>query len=466
MRFLDRESELERLDSLLGIDGGLGVVYGRRRVGKTRLLLEWCRRHDGLYTVADQSSAEVQRRYFATALEPALAGFSRVDYPDWRALLARLAADAARIGWRGPLVLDELPYLVRAAPELPSVLQHWIDHEARAARLVVAVAGSSQRMMHGIVLDASAPLFGRAREIFRVEPLGVEWVPLAFGVRDPRRIVECFAAWGGIPRYWELAVDAGETRDALDRLMLDPSGPLHREPDRLLVEELPSAADLRPLLDAIGMGAHRLSEIAGRVGSAATALSRPLHRLQDMGLVRREVPFGELEKRTRRSLYRIDDPFVRLWFRLVAPHRGRLAAAPRRDRIRLLDAVWAAHVSSVWEDLCRAATPWISPPGGAALGPGRRWWKGSAPEWDVVAEDAEAGLLFLGEVKWTQRPVTARRLEQLVDSVASRPAPVLSGRAQSFEQVRALFVPDLAPGARRPRGGVLVLTAKEMLTKR
>jgi len=63
MKFLDRKHELGRLDALaLRRAAGLVALWGRRRVGKTRLLSEWCRRHDGVYTVADQSSATVQRR--------------------------------------------------------------------------------------------------------------------------------------------------------------------------------------------------------------------------------------------------------------------------------------------------------------------------------------------------------------------------------------------------------------------
>ena len=74
-----------------------------------------------------------------------LPGFADVDYPDWVGLLGRLARDTAASGWRGPVIFDEIPYLVTTAPELPSVLQRWLDHETRRGRLAVAVAGSSQR---------------------------------------------------------------------------------------------------------------------------------------------------------------------------------------------------------------------------------------------------------------------------------------------------------------------------------
>ena len=89
MEFVGRHEEMERLDGLCRRrQGGLAVLTGRRRVGKTRLLVEWNRRHDGIYTVADQSAEIVQRRYCAEALSGKLPGFSEVEYPDWRSLLA------------------------------------------------------------------------------------------------------------------------------------------------------------------------------------------------------------------------------------------------------------------------------------------------------------------------------------------------------------------------------------------
>ena len=119
MKFIDREEEMRRLLSLSTREGGgLVVLWGRRRVGKTRLMLEWVRRAKGLYTLADQSAGSVQRRYFADSLSSVLDGFAESEYPDWRTLLRALARQAGHAGWRGPLVIDELPYLVAASPEL------------------------------------------------------------------------------------------------------------------------------------------------------------------------------------------------------------------------------------------------------------------------------------------------------------------------------------------------------------
>lgn len=472
MRFVDRRDEIERLQRLTNRgEPALVVVYGRRRVGKTRLLLEWSSGADGLYTVADQSVAEVQRRYFAGAVSARLAGFADVDYPDWASLLGRLARDAERDGWRGPLVIDELPYLVAASPEFPSILQRWLDHDARRARLIVALAGSSQRMMQGLVLSADAPLYGRASELLEISPIGASYLAQVFPSRDAAERVQLYTAWGGVPRYWELAREVdGDVETQVERLVLDPLGVLHREPDRLLLEELPPAVETRPLLDAIGAGANRVSEIAGRVGRPATSMSRPLDRLMGMNLVRREVPFGESEKKSRRSLYRIADPFIRLWFRVVAPHRGELAASSRSARLALSRRHWPGLAAEAWEELCRQRLP-RSGVGGrvAELGPwapASRWWRGNEPEWDVVSRTPDDETILLGEVKWRARPFRARDLEKAASALLARPAPATLSSPAPSRVVRALFVPSLDPEAKAlaaRTSGVVIVTAREIL---
>jgi hypothetical protein len=446
MKFIDREEELSRLIALSKRrDGGLAVVTGRRRVGKTRLLVEWVEQSGGVYFVADQSSPEVQRRYLTAALAAKLRGLDGVTFADWRALLAGVAERAIEAKWTGPLVLDEIPYLVLQAPELPSVLQQFIDHDAKRARLTVAIAGSSQRMMQGLVMNASAPLFGRARELLTMGPLPPAYARDAFGNQD---LLEAWTAWGGIPRYWELASDERGTIAArIDRLVLDPLGPLHREPDHILLEEVPSALEVRPVLDAIGAGAHRVSEIAGRMGRPASSLARPLDRLVGMGLATREVPFDE--SGSKRALYRIADPFFRMWFRVVAPNRGPLATMSSASRRALLAKHWPGLLGQSWEELCRDSVPRLGEWSTAS-----RWWRGNEADWDVVAESIDRTKLLVGEVK-------LRASQHDVEDLLHRPAPVFAGRRIV---VRALFAATTRGRLRAP--GVLLVGPTEVFHRR
>lgn len=467
MIFLDRESEWSRLDGLIDRDkAGFAAMWGRRRVGKSRLLTEWCRKCNGLYTVADISAASVQRRYFAQALAERLPGFAESEYPDWKSLLNRLGQDAKSLGWRGPLVVDEFPYWVMADASLPGILQNWVDDQLRSDGLLLVVAGSSQRMMQGLLLDRAAPLYGRATELMELRPLDAGWIGDALGKVDGVKQVAAYAVWGGIPRYWELAESfGGDLEAAVDALVLDPLGVLHNEPDRLLLEEIPSAMVLRPLLDVIGGGAHRLSEIAGRLGQASTALSRPLNRLIEMGLVSREIPFGVPEKNTKRSLYVVSDQFCRLWFRVVAPNRGLMAQAGRKIRL----AIWKRHrehlCATVWEELCRryvgrnmGALGELAGSGNFWL-PAKRWWQGEASEWDVVSTTDGGNMALLGEVKWSEKPFSVAEIERIKAKLFARTRPHnLPSAAKPV-----IFVPQLSTTAREQITDVTIIEADEVM---
>jgi len=125
-----------------------------------------------------------------------------VTYPEWDALLARWWSDAPS---GSVLILDELPSMVAMAPELPSVIRKCVDRDPERG-LHLLVAGSSLRMMQGLVLDGSAPLFGRATEILKIEPLPAGWIGQALSIDD--------RAWG-YPRIASYYAPAGARRSAL-----------------------------------------------------------------------------------------------------------------------------------------------------------------------------------------------------------------------------------------------------------
>ncbi|MEI8258955.1 MAG: DUF234 domain-containing protein, partial [Deltaproteobacteria bacterium] len=331
-------------------------------------------------------------------------------------------------------------------------LQNLVDHGAREARFTLAIAGSSQRMMQGLALSADAPVYGRAREILQIGPIPPGYIVDAVAAGDPARGAEAWAAFGGIPRYWELAEGFDSVRSAVDALALDPLGVLHDEPSRLLLEEQPPATALRPLLDAIGAGAHRVSEIAGRVGQPATSLARPLARLVELGLVNRETPFGESERTSRRALYKLADPFGRLWFSLIAPKRSLLTQAAPRERLRIFDRAWPRLRALGWEDLCRLAAPRLaSAYGGASFEAAGRYWEGNGPEWDMVAESEGRDEMVVGEAKWLERVPSTHELERLAHAVVTKGLPP-AHRKPGSRAHWALFVPRLP--ARRPKSPV------------
>ena len=343
-----------------------------------------------------------------------------------------------------------------------------MDSEAKEARLVVALAGSSQRMMQGLVMEATEPLYGRATEAFHLRPLPAGYLPEALKLKSSRNAVQAFTAWGGVPRYWELMSEADMSIDAaVDHLVLNPLGILHEEPERLLLEELPPAVTLRPILDAIGLGAHRVSEIAARIGEPATSMHRPLRRLMELGLIKREIPFGTPSASAKRSLYKIADPFCRLWFRVVAPNRGFLANAPTQSRTKLWRQAQPSLVAASWEELCRE---WVS--SGAmnhpALGkdgdwePARRFWHGNGPEWDVVSQTLDKRCMLLGEANWSEHPFDLPELRRLARKLFAKGVPPVKG-LRDRDLHHFLFVPEVADEVPGEVAGVHVVTSEQVL---
>ena len=442
MEFINRHEEMERLDRTMRRGtAALVVLWGRRRLGKSRLLTEWCAKsRQGVYSVADESASGIQREYLSMELDRVFPRFSDVTYPDWTKLFDRISTEASRDKWRGPLILDEFPYLVRSCPELPSILQRWIDREKQSGSIVVALSGSSQRMMMSSVLNASSPLYGRADEILRLTPIPSTFLPQAFPGTDSQQALDCYTCWGGVPRYWELAQPFGtDVIPAVDDLVLSPLGALHEEVDRLLRQEIPSAAPLRPLLDAIGLGSNRISEIASRLSTVATSLTRNIKQLQDLGYVEREVPFGENEKSSKRALYKLADPFLRLWFRVVASHRGRLQSAPADQRRKLLKTQWPQLRATAWEELCRAMTTRLCI-NEKTWEPAKRYWHGADAEWDVVSTSTDRSHLLLGECKSQARPATEADIKSIIAELRSKSVPPIK-RSDSMQKTYAIFVP-------------------------
>lgn len=451
--FLDRQEEAARLQRLVSrSEGSLGVLYGRRRCGKSRLLREVLPRTRAVYYVGDDREASLQLASLAAEIGRLLPGFERVTYPDWDALLARWWREAPP---GTVLALDEFPSMVAVGLELPSLLQKYVDRESERG-LHILLSGSSQRMMQGLVLDRTAPLFGRATEILKISPLPAGWIEEALHLDAPERAVEAYAVWGGTPRYWELAGDHPDLRSAVRSLVLSPLGVLSEEPARLLLDDMRDTTQAASILSLIGQGCHRISEIAARLGKPVTTLSRPIQRLQEMDLITRELPFGEGPRGGKRTLYKISDPFLRFWFRFIDVNRSRLGAGLVAQVEEEIVHRLGHHIGEVWEELARASVPRLQL-AGRAWGLAGRWWGPGLDrrplEVDLVAESLDGGSVLVGEVKWAA-PSDAERLLAELETKARR-LPAAAGR----EVVSALWLKEPVGGKIADR----VVTPRQVL---
>lgn len=402
MEFVDRKEEQQRLLEALEMDAqSLVVVYGRRRLGKSTLIKRVITDVD-VYFLADRSEAELQRELLAKMFAQKFPDFDKVSYPDWESIF--LAANH-RTQRKFSLCLDEFPYLVEQSPELPSVLQKLIDNKELKYNLILC--GSSQNMMYGLFLDSTAPLYGRAQEIMKLIPLRIPFIEEALGF-DPVDAMEEYAVWGGVPRYWELREKRHSLNQALWKNIFSVNAPLYEEPVKLLQDDVKDVVKTATIMSFIGSGANRLSEIAARCNEPATNLSRPLKKLIDLGFLEKEVPFGVDEKNSKKSLYKIADPFLAFYYQFVVPNRSFIELDRHMPIETMLKTQFTRYVGMQWESICRdAVTGNIID--GVLYGNASRWWgsvlnedkKPEQIEIDVVSESLDRKYLLVGECKWT-----------------------------------------------------------------
>ena len=415
MKFVDRLDETVRLKEAFAKEKPLLIVmYGRRRLGKSTLIKRVLTDTD-IYFLADRSEGAYQRVLLAKVVAQQFPDFDKVAYPDWESIFRALNY---RTDKRFTLCLDEFPYLAEQSPELPSVLQKLVDEKQLKYNLVLC--GSSQNMMYGLCLDATAPLYGRADELIRLAPIRLPYIQEALHLGAVEAVEE-YAVWGGVPRYWELRENSPSLGEALWHHVLSVNGALYEEPVKLFQDDVKDIVKASTLMSYVGAGANRLSEIASRCNEPATNLSRPLRKLIDLGFLEREIPFGTDEKNAKKRLYKIDDPFMAFYYQFVVPNRSFIELGRRLPIEQALEAHFLPYVSLQWERLCRDAVTG-NLVGGVLYGKARRWWgtvlnEGGKPEpmeFDVVAESIDKKHLLVGECKWTARENAAQLTAELL----------------------------------------------------
>ncbi len=425
-KFVDRETELADLSRLAARPGGqFVIVYGRRRVGKTTLLLHWAQ-NSGLpyvYWVASRNTAANLRQGLTEALwqyehpgQSISGGEYLPEARSWREVFRYAVRVAA--GRRLVLILDELPYAVEADSALPSELQNAWDHDLKGTDLILIVAGSHVGMMVKIQ-EYQAPLYGRFTARLPVEPLPFSALLEFLPGYDLTQRVAAYAILGGIPAYLE-RFDSQKTiaANVQEEILLD-TGMFRIEPFYLLSDEVREPRNYMAVLQAIGGGNHTLETItlAAGLGTKQHA-STYLSRLQDLRLVVRETPATVREdRRTTQGRYYLQDAYHRFYFRFIAPHQTLLEQklTPRLWEI-INDQMRAFVGMTAFEELCREWALRQALQGQLPFMPDRvgSYWAKDA-QVDVVAIRWDEKQILLGEAKWGTDPVRRKVLTGLME---------------------------------------------------
>ncbi|MBQ9526419.1 MAG: ATP-binding protein [Fretibacterium sp.] len=426
--FIGRHGELKELQRICEKDHfQLFILYGRRRVGKTSLLKEFCRDKDAIFFSAELSNNKANLEKFSQVVFQHYSDSRQEPFNSWESALLYIS-DRQRTS-RLVLVIDEFPYLAEGNPSILSELQHTIDHRLQESGLFLILCGSYMGFMEKEVLGSKSPLFGRRTGQLQLKPFDYLTSAQFMDGFSPEEKLMFYGAFGGTPLYLRQIDTAKSFKENIMDALLSPASYLYEEPMFLLREEVQQPGTYNAIIEAIASGASKANEISSRTGEDTAKCLKYIKSLRDLGILYKESPFGEKDS-SRRTLYGISDFLFRFWYRYIFSNRTLLETdAQEIVWQRKIEPDYSTYMGLVFERVCREYLLRMNSQGKlpilfTSMG---RWWgtdsrTRSQAEIDLIARDGKDYLFC--ECKWRSVPADM----DVLNALRNRAEIFLSGK--------------------------------------
>lgn len=410
MAFINRKRELAALDAWWDQPGPrFGVVWGRRRVGKSFLISHWARDKRVVFHVARNRSLRHELGQLSQLAHPFASDerrdLTRRPFADWDDLfdvLTYAAKDEPLL-----LVIDEFAELLQTDPNLESTLRALWERVGES-KLRILLTGSAVRAMEALQAER-APLFGRATLRLQLRPFTPGESALMLPNLSPAERAKAWGVCGGTPYYLALWDDHASFELNLERLVCTDQGILLNEGELVLATEdfAGGRRERTPeqVLRAIAAGRTKFSEIKDAINTDPT---RPLQALRDLNLIDRVQPV-RAKRDARRSYYRIADNFLAFWLSIVESHRPSIAQGLGSAIGQVMRQQFDDFMGDRWEEAFRAHLTRAAPYDdrlASAVEVGQFWKQNVADADDpcqidaVVLTGRSRTVSLVGEAKW------------------------------------------------------------------
>lgn len=417
-KFINRKKELATLQKEYDREtASFVVIYGRRRIGKTALITEFCKDKPHLFFLATEESEAENRSIFkekvADFLENSLLKSAIIDR--WEIIFEQIAMASNFAKKRIIIVMDEFQYIGKANPAFPSILMNIWEQKLKDKNIMLILSGSLISMMTAQVLSYDSPLYGRRTVQMRLQQITFEHYKEFVPDSSEEEQILRYAITGGVPKYIELFGKQKDIYEAIRETILSPNSFLYAEPEFLLQKEVSEVGSYFSILKVIASGNHKLSAIATVLNAKQTSLIKYLKVLCELDVIERQVPITEENpEKSKKGLYFIKDNFIKFWFQYVYPYKGMLETDQEELVLQKMKGSFIEnHVSYVYEDICRQKM-WHMTDKGFSFNRVGRWWGNQDVEIDVVAYDAMGVDIVFCECKYSVNPKGMKELNHLM----------------------------------------------------
>ena len=328
MKFYDRISELSELQRIRSLSHSdhsrLTVVTGRRRIGKTSLIMKSVEGLSTVYLFVGRKNEAALCAEFNQIIAKSLDTFVPQEINTFSSIFRYLMELAVNRQFN--LVIDEFQEFYNINESVYSDIQNIWDMYRKRTKMNLIVSGSVFSLMHNIFQNAKEPLFGRADNIIKLSAFNLDTLKEIMYDHNPDYsnddLLALYTFTGGVPKYVELFCDNNITTiKEMITFMVRDNSPFTDEGKYLLIEEFgKNYATYFSILSAISGGMNTQPKIEAALGNIS--IGGQLKRLiEDYNIVVRQRPLMQNEG-THTVRYEIQDNFIRFWFNYFERYRS------------------------------------------------------------------------------------------------------------------------------------------------
>ncbi|MCD7894938.1 MAG: ATP-binding protein [Erysipelotrichaceae bacterium] len=320
--FIGRQNELNFFNNRYNSSKAeLIFLYGRRRVGKTETLHEFCKDKEHIFFSCQECPDNIQLRNFSKLiLKENISASQYLDtFNDWEQALKSIT----ELPFEGKklVVIDEFPYICKNNTAIPSILQNLWDTTLKNENVMIVLCGSAMSFIEKELLGQKNPLYGRATGIYKMKEMDFYDARNFFPNYSIEEQIITYSILGGVPHYLNQFDSELSIEDNIKNNILTKGSILFNEVEFLLHQELRETSLYNSIIEAIALGNTKINEISTHtLIDNVSKTSVYLKNLIELGIIEREVSINAGNKEisnNNRGIYQLTDQFFRFWYSFV-----------------------------------------------------------------------------------------------------------------------------------------------------
>ncbi len=316
--FVGRKAELDFLESkYVESESQLVLLYGRRRIGKTETLKEFCKDKKHIFYSCTQTSAIGQLSKFSKQIliENHPAKRYTNEFPDWKGAFSALK-ELPFEKERKLLVIDEFPILCKGNESFLWDLKEVWEKELKNENIIIILCGSATSYIEKEILTENNPFYSDLTGVYKMESMGFFDACSFFPYYTSEEKVLAYSVLGGIPRYLKQFEPTAPLFENIKKKILTKGSVLYSEADFALHKELREVAVYNSIMETIADGSSRLGDITkGAYINDTAKTSVYIKNLSELGIVERVLPVDAKSKfSVSGGVYRLTDNFFKFWY--------------------------------------------------------------------------------------------------------------------------------------------------------